>query len=95
MRIYANCNQTVRRRNYSVHVDVTRLRTHTYATYLETDIKTIPLNVAIHVAQVSVDFQKSPSSDLIWCKTFRSDINLLMDIETVTSAPFYLPIVFD
>lgn len=85
----------VRRRNYSVHVDVTRLRTHTYATYLETDVKTIPLNFAIHVAQVSVDFQKSPSSDLIWCKTFRSDINLLMDIETVTSAPFYLPIVFD
>ena len=84
---------SVRRRNYSVHVDVTRLRMHTYTTYLQTDTKTIPMNVAI--AQVSVDFQKSPSSDLIWCKTFRSDINLLMDIETVTSAPFYLPIVFD
>ena len=66
---------------------------HTYAPYLQTDTKTIPMNVAI--AQVSVDFQKSPSSDLIWWKTFRSDINLLMDIETVTSAPFYLPIVFD
>lgn len=84
---------SVRRRNYGVHVDVTRLRMHTYAAYLQTDIKTIPMNVAI--AQVSVDFQKSPSSDLIWCKTFRSYINLLMDIETVTSAPFYLPIVFD
>ena len=54
--------------------------------YLLTDIKTIPMNVAI--AQVSVDFQKSPSSDLIWCKTFRSDVNLPMDIETVTSDPF-------
>ena len=84
---------SVRRRNYSVHVDVTRLRMHTYATYLQTDTKTIPMNVAI--AQLSVDFQKSPSSDLIWRKTFRSDINLLMDIETVTSAPFYLPIVFN
>ena len=84
---------SVRRRNYSVHVDVTRLRMHTYATYLQTDTKTIPMNVAI--AQVSVDFQKSPSSDLIWRKTFRSDINLLMDIETVTSNPFYLPIVFN
>ena len=66
---------------------------HTYATYLQTDTKTIPMNVAI--AQLSVDFQKSPSSDLIWRKTFRSDINLLMDIETVTSNPFYLPIVFN
>ena len=84
---------SVRRRNYSVHVHVTRLRMHTYATYLQTDTKTIPMNVAI--AQVSVDFQKSPSSDLIWRKTFRSDINLLMDIETVTSNPFYLPIVFN
>ena len=84
---------SVRRRNYSVHVDVTRLRMHTYATYLQTDTKTIPMNVAI--AQLSVDFQKSPSSDLIWRKTFRSDINLLMDIETVTSNPFYLPIVFN
>ena len=84
---------SVRRRNYSVHVDVTRLRMHTYATYLQTDTKTIPVNVAI--AQLSVDFQKSPSSDLIWRKTFRSDINLLMDIETVTSNPFYLPIVFN
>ena len=84
---------SVRRRNYSVHVDVTRLRMHTYATYLQTDTKTIPMNVAI--AQVSVDFQKSPSSDLIWRKTFRSDINLLMDIETVTSNPFYLQIVFN
>ena len=84
---------SVRRRNYSVHVQVTRLRMHTYATYLQTDTKTIPMNVAI--AQVSVDFPKSPSSDLIWRKTFRSDINLLMDIETVTSAPFYLPIVFN
>ena len=84
---------SVRRRNYSIHVDVTRLRMHTYATYLQTDAKTIPMNVAI--AQVSVDFQKSPSSDLIWHKTFRSDINLLMDIETVTSNPFHLPIVFN
>ena len=84
---------SVRRRNYSVHVDVTRLRMHTYATYLQTDTKTIPMNVAI--AQLSVDFQKSPSSDLIWRKTFRSDINLLMDIETVTSNPFYLQIVFN
>ena len=84
---------SVRRRNYSVHVDVTRLQMHTYATYLQTDTKTIPMNVAI--AQVSVDFQKSPSSDLIWRKTFRSDINLLMDIETVTSNPFYLSIVFN
>ena len=48
------------------------------------------MNVAI--AQVSVDFQKRPSPDLIWC---RSDVNLLMDIETVTSDPLYLPIVFN
>ena len=81
---------SVRRRNYSVHVDVTRFRMKTYATYLQTDIKTIPMNVAI--AQVSVDFQKRPSPDLIWC---RSDVNLLMDIETVTSDPLYLPIVFN
>ena len=84
---------SVRRRNYSVHVDVTRLQMHTYATYLQTDIKTISMNVAI--AQVSVDFQKSLSSDLIGCKTVRSDVNLLMDIETVTSDPSYLPIVFN
>ena len=51
------------------------------------------MNVAI--AQVSVDFQKIPLSYLIWSKTFRSDVNLLMDIETVASDPFYLPTVYD
>ena len=36
---------------------------------------------------------KIPSSDLIWLKTFRTDVhNLPMDIETVAS-PFYLPII--
>ena len=66
---------------------------HTDATHLPTDIKTIPMNVAI--AQVSVDFQKILFSYLIWSKTFRSDVNLLMDIETVASDPFYLPTVYD
>ena len=61
--------------------------------YQQIYIKTIPMNVAI--AQVSVDFQKIPSSYLIWSKTFRLDVNLLMDIETVASDPFYLPIVYD
>ena len=66
---------------------------HTDVTHLPTDIKTIPMNVAI--AQVSVDFQKILFSYLIWSKTFRSDVNLLMDIETVASDPFYLPTVYD
>ena len=60
----------------------------------QAEIKTVRTNVA----KAYVDFQKIPSSDLIWLKTYVSYrcsiINFPMDIETVASDPFYLPIVF-
>ena len=57
----------------------------------QVDIRAVRTNVA----KAQVDFQKIPSYDLIWRKTLRTDDhNWLTDIETVSSVPFYPPIVF-
>lgn len=56
---------------------------HTDNTHLQKD-----------AALAQVDFQKSHSSKLIWCKTFQRDLNDLLTVETVASDPFCLPIVF-
>jgi len=59
-------------------LDVAILQMHTDDTHLQKDIKTVRTNAA----SAQVDFQKSPSSNLIWCKTFQRDFNdLLTDIE--------------
>ena len=55
------------------------------------DIKTVQTNGA----SAQVDFQKSHSSNLIWCKTFQRGVNDLLTVETVASDPFCLPIVFE
>ena len=46
----------------------------------------------MNIATAQIDF-KPPFADLMWPKTFRTDVNnLLMDTETVASEPFFLPI---
>ena len=71
-------------------LDVTIPQMHTDSTHLQKDIKTVQTNAA----SAQVDFQKSHSSNLIWCKTFQSDLNDLLTVETVASDPFCLSIVF-
>ena len=46
----------------------------------------------MNIATAQIDFKLS-FADLMWPKTFRTDINnLLTDTETVASEPFFLPI---
>ena len=71
-------------------LDVAILQMHMDNTYFQKDIK----NVQTNAASAQVDFQKSHSSNLIWCKTFQSDLNDLLTVETVASDPFCLSIVF-
>ena len=71
-------------------LDVLILQMHTDSTHLQKDIKTVQTNAVA----ARVDFQKSHSSSLIWCKTFQRDLNDLLTVETVASDPFCLPIVF-
>ena len=55
------------------------LRWQCYSTHLQTDIKTVRTNAA----KAQVDFQESPSSELIMAQNFLTDVNnLLTDIET-------------
>lgn len=71
-------------------LDVAILQMHTDNTHLQKDIKTVQTNAA----SAQVDFQKSHSSNLIWCKTFQRDLNDLPTVETGASDPFCLRIVF-
>ena len=71
-------------------LDVAILQMHTDNTHLQKDIKIVQTNAA----SAQVDFQKSHSSNLIWCKTFQRDVNDFLTVETVASDPFCLPIVF-
>ena len=60
------------------------LRWQCYSTHLQTDIKI----VRTIAAKAQVDFQESPSSELIMAQNFLTDVNnLLTDIETVASDP--------
>ena len=46
----------------------------------------------MNIATAQIDFKLS-FTDLMWPKTFRTDVNnLLTDTETVASEPFFLPI---
>ena len=71
-------------------LDIAILQMHMDNIHLQKDIKTVQTNAA----SAQVDFQKSHSSNSIWCKTFQRDLNDLLTVETVASDPFCLPIVF-
>ena len=93
-----NFDRLLRRREYLFHVEDLR-ELFTNAAYGEGFQRRQMLLIykpTTNVAKAQVDFQKIPSTDLMWLKTFRADVrNLAMGIETVASDPFYLPIVFE